>query len=103
MARQTSNRGNQTAAQYEWVTVEDGVNIKLSKGDYFSLQWFGAVIHGCAVRDGRNGPFISWPSFRGSDGQYVKRAYVYAGRGSEDERLLEAVVTTVIEERKHDH
>lgn len=97
MARNTRNKREQTQSQ--WVNVEEGVSIKLSKGDFFSLAWFGAVIHGCAVRDGRNGPFISWPSFRGSDGSYVKRSYVYAERGSDDERILESVVQAVLRER----
>lgn len=97
MARNTTKKTEQKKT--EWIRVIDGVSIKLSKGDFFSLSWFGAVIHGCAVRDGRNGAFISWPSFKGSDGQYVKRAYVYAERGSEDEKILEQVVQTVQHER----
>ena len=83
----------------EWVRVQDGVQIKLTKGDFFSLSWFGAVIHGCAVRTGRNGAFISWPSFKGSDGAFVRRAYVYAAQGSEDEAILEKVLQTVQHER----
>ena len=97
MARNTSKKTQERT--HEWVQVQEGVSIKLSKGDFFSLSWFGAVIHGCAVRSGRNGDFISWPSFKGSDNQYVKRAYVYAERGSEDEKILAAVVFTVLRER----
>lgn len=79
----------------EWIRVVDGVSIKVTRGEFFSLSWFGAVIHGCALRQGRNGPFISWPSFKGSDGRYVKRAYVYAEKGSEDEKLLDQIVQIV--------
>lgn len=96
MARNTKKEESKRS---EWVRVVDGVSIKLSKGDFFSLNWFGAVIHGCALRSGRNGDFISWPSFRGSDGQYVKRAYVYAERGGDDEMILESVVQMVKHER----
>ena len=99
MARQTTNKKNEERKN-EWIRVIDGVSVKLSKGDFFSLSWFGAVIHGCAVRTGRNGAFISWPSFKGSDGQYVKRAYVYAEKDSEDERILEQVLQTVQHERE---
>ena len=98
MARTTSKKTQEKTR--EWVQVQEGVSVKLSKGDFFSLSWFGAVIHGCAVRSGRNGDFISWPSFKGSDGQYVKRAYVYAERDSEDEKILAAVVATVQRERE---
>lgn len=98
MARNTGKKTQEKTR--EWVQVQDGVSIKLSKGDFFSLSWFGAVIHGCAVRSGRNGDFISWPSFKGSDGQYVKRAYVYAERDSEDEKILAVVVAAVLAERE---
>lgn len=98
MARNTNKK--EEAKRNEWVRVIDGVSVKLSKGEFFSLSWFGAVIHGCALRSGRNGDFISWPSFKGSDGQYVKRAYVYAERGSEDEAILEQVVQAVRHERE---
>ena len=96
MARQTKKEEK----KLDWIRVQDGVSVKLSKGDYFSLSWFGAVIHGCCVRAGRNGSFISWPSFRGSDGQFVKRAYVYAAAESEDEQILEKVLQTVQHERE---
>ena len=89
-----------TERRNEWIHVQDGVSVKLSKGEFFSISWFGVVIHGCAVRNGRNGPFISWPSFRGSDGQFVKRAYVYAAAESEDEQILEKVLQTVMHERE---
>lgn len=87
----------------EWVNVCDGVSIRLSKGDFFSIAWYGAVIHGCAVRNGRNGYFISYPSFKGSDGNYIKRAYIYAPAGSEDAKTLELVVARVLEERESEN
>ena len=96
MARQQMK---QVAQDRDWIRVRDGVTVKLTRGEFFSLGWFGATIHGCAIRQGSNGPFISWPSFRGSDGKYVKRAYVYAERGSEDEQILEQVVQCVLHER----
>lgn len=96
MARNTTKQENKNN---EWILVQDGVSVKLSRGKFFSLSWFGAVIHGCALRTGRNGDFISWPSFKGSDGAFVKRAYVYAAQGSEDEQILERVLQTVKHER----
>lgn len=91
MARNIKNT-NTTSA---WETVTDGIQVKLSKGRFFSLTWFGAVIHGCKIVNGCNGAFISWPYFKGSDGKYVKRAYVFAPQGSQDEKLLEMVVSKV--------
>ena len=91
------------AKKYDWITVDDGVSIRLSKGDFFSLSWYGAVIHGCSVRTGRNGAFISYPSFKGSDGNYIKRAYVYAAPNSQDEKTLAMVLETVIKEREKEN
>lgn len=97
MARNTN--ANKEEKRVEWVKVRDGVSIRLGKGDFFSVAWFGAVIHGCAVRSGRNGDFISFPSFKGSDGNYIRRAYIYAPTGSEDAKILEEVLEAVKRER----
>ena len=98
--RQSSRQPQARQPEPEWITVVPDVAVKLSKGDYFSLSWYGAVIHGCAVRHGSRGPFISWPSFLGSAGNYVKRAYVYAERGSQTEETLDKVLQTVLHEQE---
>lgn len=90
MARQMTNSSNN-----EWTRITDGVSVKHTKDSGFSLNWFGAVIHGCRIVKGANGPFISWPSFRGKDDKYIKRAYVYAERGSQDEKILAEVVNVL--------
>lgn len=88
MARQTNNR----TVSNEWETVADGIQVKRGRDNGFSLNWFGAVIYGCRIVNGRNGAFISWPSFKGQGDKYIKRAYVYAAQGSEDKKLLALVV-----------
>ncbi len=91
MARQTNINSNSN--RNEWTPVIDGVSVRKSgNSDYFSLNWFGAIIHGCSIRSGDHGDFISWPAFKNSEGKYVKRAYVWAEKGSDDETILEKVL-----------
>lgn len=81
------NKGN------EWQEITKGVKIRKSgNSEYFSLDWYGAIIHGCAVRAGQNGDFISWPAFKNAQGKFVKRAYVWAETGTDDENTLKRVL-----------
>ena len=50
----------------------------------FSLNWYGAIIHGCRIVKGKNANFIGWPSFKGRAGNYIRTAYVYDGKGALD-------------------
>lgn len=76
-----------------WAEVFDGVSVKGTK-DRFSINWYGATIHGCRIVNGENGKFIGWPSFKGKNGKYIKTAYVYDGPGAteDDVKMLEGVV-----------
>lgn len=75
----------------DWVEIFDGVSVKGTK-ERFGLNWFGAVIYGCRIVAGKNGDFISWPAFKNKDGEYIKTAYVYAEKDSDDAKLLDGVV-----------
>ena len=90
------NNQNQQQKENNWKEIAQGVSVrKSSNGEYFSLNWYGAVIHGCAIRHGQNGDFISWPSFKNKAGEYVKRAYIWAEKGSDDETTLNRVLEAV--------
>lgn len=80
-------------AKNDWAKVFDCVSVKGTK-ERFSINWYGAVIHGCRIVDGKNGKFIGWPSFKGKHGDYIRTAYVYdgPGAGEDDVEILEAVV-----------
>lgn len=94
MARQINT--NKDSNGNQWVEVTQGVSVRKSgSSDYFSINWFGAIIHGCQIRTGQSGEFISWPAFKNADGKYIKRAYIWADRGSDDERILDRIVSTV--------
>lgn len=89
MARQiNNNRG--------WIEVQEGVSYKVGTGGRISINWFGAVIHGIRVVRGKTGlPFLSWPAFKGKEGEFIKTAYVYARRGSDDEAILNKILDAV--------
>lgn len=89
MARQYNNQKSNNS---EWFTIDEGVSIKKGKENRISINWFGAVIHGVKIVNGKNGAFISWPSFKNDRGEYIKTAYVFAQRGSIDEQILNAIV-----------
>lgn len=92
MARQYNNQ-KQTS---EWTPVVEGVSFKKGKENRISINWFGAVIHGVRIVNGKNGPFLSWPSFKNTQGEYIKTAYVYAKPGSEDADILDTIVGMAI-------
>ena len=97
MAKQYNNTNKANQAN-KWVEVTQGVSIRKSgNSEYFSLNWYGAIIHGCAVRNGSNGDFISFPSFKNAQGQYVKRAYVWAEPNSDDFDTLKRVLAAAKE------
>lgn len=42
----------------------------------FSLTVNGVTVYGCNVVEGKNGDFISFPSYKGKDGKYYNHAYI---------------------------
>ena len=92
MARQNSGSDMSNG----WISVCEGVSLKKGRENRISINWFGAVIHNVRVVNGPNGKFLSWPAFKGKDGNYISTAYVYAPRGSEDAKILENVLIAAI-------
>ena len=91
MAKYTNNTNKEQGNA--WLEVARGIRIRKSgNSEFFSLDWYGAIIHGCSVREGQNGAFISWPAFKNAQGKFVKRCYVWADAGSEDETTLKRVL-----------
>lgn len=45
-------------------------------GTVFDMVVNGVSIYGCRVVEGKNGDFISFPAYKGSDGKYYSHAYV---------------------------
>lgn len=45
-------------------------------GVVFDMQVNGVSIYGCRVIESKNGDFVSFPSYKGSDGKYYSHAWV---------------------------
>lgn len=42
----------------------------------FTLTVNGVTVYGCNVVEGKNGDFISFPSYKGKDGKYYNHVYI---------------------------
>lgn len=42
----------------------------------FALTVNGVTVYGCNVVEGKNGDFISFPSYKGKDGKYYNHVYI---------------------------
>lgn len=56
---------------------------------FLDLEVNGVKIYGCRYVEGKNGDFISFPSYKGNDGKYYNHAYV---------ELDEAMISLIDEE-----
>jgi len=68
------------ANDYDYLGVENVREIEGKKGKkvvvFFTLLYYDAKIYSCTVVDGKKGKFISFPSEKGSDGNYYNKAWV---------------------------
>ena len=74
---------NKTTKERETIEVRSAAvsNVRVidSKGNdlvFFSLNLNGVIINNCRVATGKNGDFISFPQYKGSNGQYYNTVYV---------------------------
>ena len=56
---------------------------------FFDVNINGVSIYGCRFVEGKNGDFVSFPSYKGSDGKYYSHAYI---------KLDEATVSLIDEQ-----
>lgn len=71
--------GRRNKEEKEQTVVSDlkVLRAKEYKGTTFlDLQVNGVKIYGCRFVEGKNGDFISFPSYKGNDGKYYNHAYV---------------------------
>lgn len=43
---------------------------------FFDVNINGVSIYGCRFVEGKNGDFVSFPSYKGNDGKYYSHAYI---------------------------
>ena len=53
---------------------------------FFTLVLNGVTIYNCRVATGKNGDFISFPQYKGSNGEYYNNAY--ASLSDEDSKAI---------------
>ena len=56
----------------------------------FTLITGAAYVYGCRVVEGRNGDFIAFPSYKGTDGNYYNHCYVSL-TDAEQQKILEEI------------
>lgn len=70
-------RRNKEGKEQTVVSDLQVLRAKEYKGTTFlDLQVNGVKIYGCRFVEGKNGDFISFPSYKGNDGKYYNYAYV---------------------------
>lgn len=62
---------------------------------FFTLVLNGVTIYNCRVATGKNGDFISFPQYKGSDGNYYNNVYV--ALSDEDSAKILAAIQTAID------
>lgn len=55
----------------------------------FALTVNEVTVYGCNVVEGKNGDFISFPSYKGKDGNYYKHAYIPLTDKEQEDILLD--------------
>lgn len=65
---------------------------------FFDCTVNDVKIYGAKVVDGKNGQFVSWPSKKGTDGEYYSVAYVYIS--PDDQETLLDLVDKCLEDQK---
>lgn len=78
MSRRTENKEAQKAKE-EAARIYN-VEVKRAKEYkdtvFFDVDINGVMIYGCRFIEGKNGSFVSFPSYKGSDGKYYSHAYI---------------------------
>ena len=70
------------------------VNTKKGELIFFTLNLNGIFINNCKVASGKNGDFINFPQYKGSNGEYYNT--IYAPISPEDtEKILADVEKTI--------
>lgn len=63
---------------------------------FFDMKVNGVSIYGCTLVEGKNGTFVSFPSYKGSNDKYYNHAWVELS--DDDIELIETLVSDALEE-----
>lgn len=89
-----TNKSNKTTNTTNGPIVISSVSVErvrdTSKGVFFTLVLNGIYIHSCKVVEGKNGDFISFPQYKGSNGKWY--SYAWASLSEEDSNSIISLV-----------
>lgn len=74
-----SRRSKENAAVEEKIPVSSVQVIRAKEyknTTFFDVEINGVKIYGCRYVEGKNGDFVSFPSYKGSDGKYYSHCYI---------------------------
>ena len=91
--KKVANREEIVVASFE---VKNVRVVSTKNGDliFFTLNLNGIFINNCKVATGKNGDFISFPSYKGSDGNYYNTVYAALSQADSD-AILEEVTKAI--------
>lgn len=86
-----ANKKEQTEREFITISQHKVDNVRVidtRNGDMvlFTLQLNGVTIYNCRVATGKNGDFISFPQYKGTNGNYYNNAY--APLSDEDAKII---------------
>ena len=89
-----TNKSNETTNTTNDPIVISSVSVEqvrdTSKGVFFTLVLNGIYIHSCKVVEGKNGDFISFPQYKGSNGKWY--SYVWVPLSEADSKHIISLV-----------
>ena len=91
MKRNTNSAADNTTNDTITITSLSVERVRdTSKGVFFTLVLNGIYIHSCKVVEGKNGDFISFPQYKGSNGKWY--SYVWAPLSEADSNHILSLV-----------
>ena len=97
MARRSTSKEKKATKNSLVTLVGDGIKIEVRKYETGNMLGFATLIiddeiyiYNCKIVDGKNGKFLSFPSYQGSDGKYYN--YVYIDKDSDLINDIQSVV-----------
>lgn len=90
--KKTTKKNEREYIEVTSFAVSNARVVSTKKGDdliFFTLNLNGIFINNCKVASGKNGDFISFPQYKGSNGEYYNTIYAPVSPEDTDKILAE--------------
>ena len=94
-----SRRNKENAAEEKKVEITSLKVLRAKEyknSTFLDLEINGVKIYGCRYVEGKNGDFISFPSYKGNDGKYYN--YAWADLSADDVKAIDAELDKLLGE-----